>query len=166
MQIGAALGAVRTRPRRAPREDVLEEIAECGRRAHRSAEPEKSNPAKPYAVASSDDAAAVAGVIASTAVGIDQRFVRVQDLPKSRRRLAIPGIDVRVISTRETTVRPLDLAGRRRALHSEDDVEIHLVKQFKFKVQSEDLVLSSELRSGVRARNVNSSMPKLPTLQL
>src|SRR4051812_8960193 len=64
-------------------------------------------------------------VIAAAAVGIDQRFVGLGDLPKLRLGLAIARVDVGMIPTRQPLVRTLDVGDRRAALNAENYVEVH-----------------------------------------
>jgi hypothetical protein len=137
VHIGAALRTFPPSIAGAPGKHVLEEIAERGRplavRRTRKIEAGEAVGGR-----FGDQAIGVARVVATTAVGIHQRLIRVEDLAEPRRRLAVARIDIGVISTRKATVRPLDLAGRCAALHSEDDVEVHLefkVLSSKFKVK-------------------------------
>ena len=64
-------------------------------------------------------------VVARSTLRIDQRLVRVQDLPESRLRDAITRIDVRVKPARKTTVGALDVGLRRAMRQSQNDVQVH-----------------------------------------
>ena len=71
--------------------------------------PRKIEPGESERAASSLDDAECAGVVAAAAIGIDEGFVGVEDLPEARRRLAVARIDVRMKSTRQPAIGPLDL---------------------------------------------------------
>src|SRR5262245_66090824 len=62
--------------------------------------------------------ARIARVVPGSAGRIDQRLIRLEDLTESRLGGAITRIDVRMIPSRESSIRPLDLGLRRAVRHT------------------------------------------------
>ena len=104
-------------------EHLGEQIAE-GRRMVRTARREVES-FEPRRLTLRRRRRAMPGVVARAARRIDQRLVCLENLPESLLGRLITRIDVRVISTRKTTVRPLDLGLRRPLRHAQNDVQIH-----------------------------------------
>ena len=70
---------------------------------------------------------AMTRVVPRSPCGIDQGFVRVQNLPESLLGGLVTRIDVRVIPPRKTAVRTLDLGVRGSVRHAQYDVQIHVL---------------------------------------
>ena len=98
-------------------QDVGEEIAERRRRravhAHR-----KIEPLEPHRRRVGSRVRVSDRVVPAAPIGIDQRLVGFGDPLELRRRHAVTRIDVRMKLPRQTLVRTLDVAQRRRVLDS------------------------------------------------
>jgi len=120
MQIDATLG--RGPAVAASGEDFSEQVAEGGRVITRETRKIESFEAARRVVT----ALRRAGVVPGTPLRIDQRLVRLEDLPEASLGRPVAWIDIRVIPPSEPPVRALDFRFARTVLETEDDVEVHL----------------------------------------
>ena len=110
-------------PRAAFGEYLGEQIAEgCGVVDSTRREVEALEPARRLRAVDTDR---MPSVVPRSTSRIDQRLVRLEDLPKPGLCRLITRIDVRVKPARKTTLSPLDLGLARALLHAQDNVQIH-----------------------------------------
>ena len=125
VNVGTMVGTVSPLAPGTPREYFLEQLAERRRALRMDAAGKIKTGKAERRDFFFGDAIQLAGVIPTPAIGIDQRLVGIEHLPKSSLGLAIAGIDVGVQAARQPAIGFLDIAGRRLAFHPENDVQVH-----------------------------------------